>query len=57
MQLCTLRELTNLTISARRIGIYLAIALALVILAAWIDGGEEPLRQVSQPVAVPEGVL
>ncbi len=50
-------ELIDLTISARRIGIYLAIALALLILAAWIDGGEEPLRNISQPVAMPEGVL
>ncbi|MCR2834071.1 hypothetical protein [Parerythrobacter lacustris] len=46
-----------MTISARRIGIYLAIALALVILAAWIDGGEEPLRNISQTVAMPEGAL
>ncbi|MCB2083318.1 MAG: hypothetical protein H6920_11525 [Sphingomonadaceae bacterium] len=46
-----------MTISARRIGIYLAIAAALVVLAAWIDGGEEPLRDISQSVAVPEGAL
>ncbi|MBX7541793.1 hypothetical protein [Qipengyuania sphaerica] len=28
-----------------------------VLVAAWIDGGEEPLRQISQPVELPEGTL
>jgi hypothetical protein len=28
----------------------------LVLLLAWIDGGREPLRPISQPVPVPEMV-
>lgn len=27
---------------------------ALVLVYAWIDGGEEPLRPIAEPVAVPE---
>lgn len=30
-------------------------ALAVVLVYAWVDGGEEPLRPIAQPVAVPEG--
>ena len=29
---------------------------ALVLVYAWIDGGEEPLRPIAQPVEVPEPV-
>ena len=43
--------------SSRRIGIGLAIVVILLLAIAWIDGGEEPLREISQPVAVPEGKL
>ncbi|MXO49140.1 hypothetical protein GRI69_12810 [Erythrobacter vulgaris] len=28
-----------------------------ILVAAWIDGGEEPLRPISQPVEIPEGTL
>ena len=28
----------------------------LVLVHAWIDGGEEPLRPIAQPVEVPEPV-
>ncbi|MGN3973463.1 hypothetical protein [Tsuneonella sp. SYSU-LHT278] len=28
-------------------------ALAAVLVYAWIDGGEEPLRPISEPVAMP----
>jgi hypothetical protein len=30
--------------------------LAVVLVYAWIDGGDEPLRPIAQPVAVPVGV-
>ena len=40
--------------AGRRIAIGLAV-LALAVLAyAWIDGGREPLRDISEPVPVPE---
>jgi hypothetical protein len=35
--------------------IWLAGALVMALLAyAWIDGGREPLREISEPVPVPE---
>jgi len=43
--------------SSRRIGIGLAVVVILLLAIAWLDGGEEPLREISQPVAVPQGVL
>jgi hypothetical protein len=34
---------------------WIAGALAALVLAyAWIDGGEEPLRPIAEPVALPE---
>ena len=42
--------------SARRVGIIAAALLASLLLYAWIDGGEEPLRPIVQPVAAPERV-
>jgi hypothetical protein len=33
----------------------LALALAAVLVAAWLDGGTQPLRWIEQPVAVPSG--
>jgi hypothetical protein len=35
----------------------LAVLVVLVLAIAWIDGGEESLHEISQPVAVPEGKL
>lgn len=32
----------------------LAAAVLLLLAYAWIDGGERPLRTISQPVAVPQ---
>jgi hypothetical protein len=32
----------------------LGAAVLLLIAYAWIDGGEQPLREIAQPVAVPE---
>ncbi|WP_336976925.1 hypothetical protein [Altererythrobacter fulvus] len=31
----------------------LAVIVLLVLALAWFDGGEQPLRQISQPVAMP----
>lgn len=32
----------------------LAVLAALVLAYAWIDGGREPLRTISEPIPVPE---
>lgn len=34
---------------------WLAAGLALLLGYAWLDGGREPLHQISEPVAVPGG--
>ena len=40
--------------TGRRIaGVVVALIVALLVYA-WIDGGEEPLRPISEPVALPE---
>jgi len=36
---------------ASRIG-WIAVAVVAVLALAWIDGGEEPLREISQPVVL-----
>lgn len=38
----------------RRIGLVLALLVLAVLIAAWIDGGEEPLHPIEQPVELPE---
>ena len=39
----------------RRTVVILLVALLAALLAwAWVDGGREPLREIAQPVAVPE---
>ena len=42
--------------SGRRIGWIAAALLGVLLVYAWIDGGERPLRPVVQPVPLPEGV-
>ena len=42
--------------SRRRIGWLAAALVGVLLVYAWIDGGEEPLRTIEQPVALPEGV-
>lgn len=37
----------------RRAGLFAGIAALLLMAFAWIDGGEEPLHTIVQPVAVP----
>ncbi len=32
------------------------LALIALVAWAWIDGGREPLREIAEPVAVPEAV-
>ncbi|MFN4114644.1 MAG: hypothetical protein ACK4GD_11965 [Sphingomonadaceae bacterium] len=39
---------------SRRIGLTGAGLVLLVLLYAWVDGGEQALRPIVQPVAVPE---
>ena len=42
--------------SGRRIGWIAAALVGALLLYAWIDGGEEPLRPIVQPVPLPESV-
>ncbi len=42
--------------SMKRIGMVLAIALVLLLAFAWFDGGQEPIHQIRQPVALPENL-
>ncbi len=39
--------------TGKRIGWILTALIALLVYA-WIDGGEEPLRPIVEPIAVPE---
>lgn len=40
--------------TGKRMG-WIVAALVALLVYAWIDGGEEPLRPIIEPVAVPEG--
>jgi hypothetical protein len=42
--------------SGRRIGWIAAALLVALLVYAWIDGGEQPLRPIVQPVPLPEGI-
>ncbi|WP_171032992.1 hypothetical protein [Qipengyuania marisflavi] len=44
----------KLAIKGTRIGCILVIVLLAALVAAWVDGGEEPLRPIEEPVAMPE---
>lgn len=46
-----------LTKRDKRIGWIAALLLALLLVYAWIDGGEEPMRSMAEPVEVPESAL
>ena len=39
--------------TGKRMGWIVALVIALLVYA-WIDGGEEPLRPIVEPIAVPE---
>lgn len=42
--------------SPRRTVVILAAVAAMALLVwAWLDGGREPLREIAEPVAVPQG--
>ena len=43
--------------SLKRIGIGIGVLVILVFAIAWIDGGEEPLHEISTSVPVPGGTL
>lgn len=43
--------------AGRRFWVVLAVFVALVFAYAWVNGGEQPLRDISEPVAVPGGDL
>jgi len=42
--------------SSRRILEGLVLIAVLLLAYAWYDGGEEPLREIAEPVAVPGGM-
>ena len=42
--------------TGRRIVWLVAALFAALLLYAWIDGGEEPLRPIAEPVELPEAV-
>lgn len=46
-----------MAIASRRIRITLIVLAVLLVALAWYDGGERTLREIAEPVAVPEGVL
>jgi len=44
-----------LALNGTRVGWVLAAILLIVLVAAWMDGGEAPLRPIEQSVALPGG--
>ena len=48
------RDVTKAARISPRIGWIATAVLAVVLIAAWIDGGEEPLREISQPADLTE---
>jgi hypothetical protein len=50
-----IRPLRDRTLAKpRTIGLAAAAVALAVLLYAWIDGGEEPLRPIAQPIDLPE---
>ena len=49
-------RVARLTMNGRRIGWIATALLGALLVYAWIDGGEEPLRPIEQPVPLPGGV-
>jgi hypothetical protein len=43
-----------MALERRRVGWIAGAVVAVVLVYAWIDGGEEPVRPIVEPVAVPE---
>ncbi|MEW4448198.1 hypothetical protein [Qipengyuania sp. JC766] len=48
-----LRKNPTVQISARRWGLVAAAAIVVLLVVAWIDGGEEPLHTIEQPIDLP----
>ena len=46
----------DLAMNWKKVGWTVAIALLAVLVIAWIDGGEEPLRPIETSIAVPGAV-
>ena len=44
----------NLAVKRSRIAGIVILGLVAILVVAWIDGGEEPLHPISQPVEIPE---
>lgn len=40
--------------TGKRVGWIAGALVVLLLIYAWVDGGEEPLHPISEPVAVPE---
>lgn len=50
-----MQDAKNLRRKDKRVGWIFAIAITGLLLLAYIDGGEEAVHPITQPVAVPEG--
>lgn len=46
----------NLAVKRSRIAGIAILGILAVLIIAWIDGGEEPLRTISEPVELPESL-
>jgi len=38
-----------------RVGLIMALIISVIFGLTWFDGGEEPIRPITQEIAVPEG--
>ncbi len=38
-----------------RVGLMIALIISAILGLAWFDGGEEPIRPITQEIPVPEG--
>jgi hypothetical protein len=48
------RDAKNLAMSGRKVGGVLAVLFVVLLVAALVDGGEEPLRPIEQAIELPE---
>jgi hypothetical protein len=42
-----------MAMAGRRIVLWVAVLVVLLLIFAWIDGGEEPVHEIVQPVELP----
>ncbi len=52
-QMCSCVEIRPLAMNSRKVLSGLVLIGILLLVLAWHDGGEEPLREIVQPVALP----